>query len=359
MAGIRDRGHYWQIWWWTDKERFWDKLDKLNYSKKKDAYNEAVLREVSKENAVSRNISFWEFATSYITDRKPAPSTLETFTETINHFEAFLQDKIMSQVDESIVKDYIKQNKGVRSTSALNRDIVYLKQIIKDALEKEVIRRFNLKEIKSFPIEKKNPVLPTDKEREQILRWFKKNEPYFFAWIYFVITFGWRKSEFIKMVRPDIDLENKIIYIRHAKTGERKHDLSEQDCVVWNEHFLLLKKMKKYSDVGLVYPPLGISKSGYIGKNILLYHLKRSCKELGIQKNIYNHLFRHWVATKILQSGGTAEDVKTRTGHKDTDTIMRYYLHATPESVKRARAMTEVNLGLVLKSVPESVPERS
>jgi integrase len=359
MAGVRDRGHYWQIWWWTDKERFWDKLDKLNYPKKRDAYNEAVLREASKENAVRKNIPFREFAINYITDKKPAHSTLETFTETINHFEAFLKGKIMSQVDEKTVKEYINQKKRIRSNSAINRDIVYLKQIIRDALDKQIIRKFDFKGITYLPIERKNPVLPTDREREQILKWFKKNEPYFFAWIYYVITFGWRKSEFIKMVRPDIDLESRIIYIRHAKTGERKHDLSEQDCVVWNEHFLLLKRMKKYSDTGLVYPPLKKSNSGFIGKNILLRKLKDACEALEIRKNIYNHLFRHWVATKILQSGGTAEDVKTRTGHKDTETIMKYYLHATPESVKRARAVTEVNLGLVPKSVPTTVPERS
>ena len=211
MAGVRDRGHYWQIWWWMDKKRFWDKLDKLNYPKKKDAYNEAVLREASRENAVRKSITFREFATNYITDRKPAPSTLETFTETINHFKDFLLGKTMFQVDEKTVKEYINQKKGIRSNSAINRDIVYLKQIIRDALDKQIIRKFDFKGITTLPIEKKNPVLPTDKEREMILKWFKKNEQYFFAWMYFVITFGWRKGEFIKMVRPDIDLENRII----------------------------------------------------------------------------------------------------------------------------------------------------
>jgi integrase len=98
----------------------------------------------------------------------------------------------------------------------------------------------------------------------------------------------------------DVDIQGSSLYIKNTKTKEQRLEkLTEQDCVILNEHLLLLKKMKRYNPTGFLFPS---KNGGLIGKNTILRKIKRACKELGITKNITNHLFRHYVVNTILDS---------------------------------------------------------
>ncbi|MGA2774919.1 MAG: site-specific integrase [Candidatus Omnitrophota bacterium] len=338
----------------VDSKQKFATIPKSKYPGKKDAKDEAGRRELG--GILTKDTAFKDFALQVLESKRPSDATREVFLETVHHFDIFLQKRSrqsMEDYSESLLNDYknSKHDEG-RSKSGINRDLDYLKEIGKSALNKRLVTKFDPKEIRSFPFEKKVWILPTQEERLKILKWFYKNKPYFYAWIYFVITRGWRRSEFRKMLISDVDLASKIVYIRNAKTEPRPAKLTDQDCMVFNEHIILLKKMKKYKPDGLLYPPFH-KGTDFIGKDLLLNYVKRACKELDIKKNITNHIFRHWVVTNILDNTANVEVVKAITGHKDSATIFKYYAHATPENVARGLEITKIDTGLMPKVMPK------
>ncbi len=184
-----------------------------------------------------------------------------------------------------------------------------------------------------------------------ILTWFKKNEPLYYPWIYFEATRGWRRDELRFMRINAVDLAGNILYVRKTKTKEqRAARLSQEDCLVLNEHIILLKDKGLYHPTGFLFPS---SKRNLIGKNKILEKLKKARTALGITKNITNHSFRHYVVTKITNETANIEVVKAITGHKDMRTIQDHYIHANPEMVDQALEITKVDTGLIQKRVPK------
>jgi site-specific recombinase XerD len=347
MAGVRNRKRYWQIWWYVDRERYWCRLSKVDYPKRKDALKEAFKRELEAKDYIRPDVSFKQYAYSFLSERQLSTVSFEKYDKFIRSFDEFLCKRsviTLKQITETTISDYVIYKQRTHKPASINRDIVYLKLILRSAFERGIISRMPLNVIKSLKIEKQIKILPTREEREQILKWFGKNEPLFYAWIYFEITRGWRKDELRKMKISDVDLQGNILYIKNTKTKEQRLEkLTEQDCLVLNEHLLFLKKIKRYNPAGFLFPS---KDGGLIGKNTILRKIKRACRELGITKNITNHLFRHYVVTSILDSTANIEVVKAITGHKDTKTILQHYAHATSENVKKGLEITKVNTEL-------------
>lgn len=61
-----------------------------------------------------------------------------------------------------------------------------------------------------------------------------------------------------------------------------------------------------------------------LAQNPINNDLKVRCKALGIEKNIYCHLFRHSYITAMLENGVDVSDVGVIVGHRDPKTTMRY-----------------------------------
>ncbi|MFC1510156.1 hypothetical protein ACFL49_00660 [Candidatus Omnitrophota bacterium] len=62
-------------------------------------------------------------------------------------------------------------------------------------------------------------------------------------------------------------------------------------------------------------------------------------------KNITNHIFRHYVVTKITNEPANIEVVKAITGNKNSKTIQDHYIHANPELVEKALEITRIDVG--------------
>lgn len=153
-----------------------------------------------------------------------------------------------------------------------------------------------------------------------------------------------------------IDIGGNKLYVRHTKTGEQRlANLNQEDCLVLNEHLVILKKKKLYQPNGLLFPS---KQGGLVGKNTVLRKIKRACKRLGIEKNITNHSFRHYVVTEILDHTANVEVVKAITGHKDTKTIFEHYTHAKSEMVNKALEITHIDTGLVSKKNSQKVCQK-
>ncbi len=347
MAGVRQKGKSWQIWWMVDGKRTWATLAMADYPKKKEAFNEACRRESEGAVLFRKNTTFKDYALAYIIRNKVSPESSRKARNMLQRFSAFAPNCIMRDFTPDKANDYLSFYKDKFSSKTLRDDMEYIKTIVRDAIYKQVTKPFEFKEIKLPKVEKKLVVLPTQTERQNILDWVKVNRPLYYAWLYFVVTRGWRQGEFREMLVSDVDLENKIIYIRHTKTDEqRQASLTDQDCVVLNEHFIILKNLGKFSESGLFIP----ARRGKVtSRNTLLRIVKEACKNLGITKNITNHSFRHWVVSEILSKGHGVESVKAMTEHRDSETIYRYYAHPMPRAIEGAIEATRVDTGFKKK----------
>ena len=355
MAGARNRGHYWQIWWLIYQEgkriRKWDKLSKLNFPNKRSAEREAVRREIERDRAIETDCGFREYATVFMNNKHVAASSVSRYDLTIRAFDNFLSkthpDIKFKEITEQIINDFIKERKLKYSPVGINISLRLLRELFNSAVQKKIIERSPVEYIKYFREEKKVKELPTKDEINKILKWFRENEPLYYLWIYFEATRGWRRDELRFLKLNAVDLRGEMLYIRKTKMKEQRIiSLSREDCLVLNEHIILLKNIKLYHPTGYVFP--GVD-GGLVDKNKVLKKLKKACKGVGITKNITNHSFRHYVVTSILDKTANIEVVKAITGHKDTRTILDHYAHPRKEMVDKALEITRVDTGLLSK----------
>lgn len=349
MAGVRKKGKNWQIWWINHQlrpSRQWETLSRFEFRTKREASREALRREIEGLHPEKHNPDFIEYVEAFIKDQHVEASTAQRNLYVVKAFSDFLRKRHpkvkLKGVTETIIRQYIALRSERYSPAGINIDLRFLRQVFNDAVIKGIRKESPLKHVKYLREEKKVAILPTKKEVQAILSWFMKNEPLLYAWLYFEATRGWRRDELRWMKVRDVDIEGNVIYIINTKTKtQRVATLKETDCLVLNEHIILLKKLNRYSFNGYLFP----SRTGNVlGKNRMLEKIKKAARALGIKKNITNHLFRHYIVTRITNQTGNKEVVKAVTGHKDSRTIDEHYVHADPEAVDKALEITKVDV---------------
>jgi len=366
MAGVADRGDSWQPWHRVEVEPgkpkrrvFGQRLKKTEWTKTA-AENEAGRLELLAGGGLSKNCTFKEFALNCLANKGGAFDTTEKYERTINGFSYFLENKkyseTLSSVTKTVIDEFIKNCLKDHRPTGVNPYITYLRQIFDAANDKQLIRGNPMKDIRNFPAKKIPREIPTTEERDRMLVWFKKNEPLFFAWLYFMATRGWRRGELRAMKVKDVDVAGARVYIWTTKGDEpRTARLDAQDCMVLNEHMLYLKKRGLYALNGYLFPS---RNGGLKNRDALNLKFKVACQELGITKKITCHTWRYFVVTSILDKTANIEVVKAITGHRDAQTIIDHYAQATPENVQRGLEITQVDLGLTPRKKKKSVSNR-
>lgn len=169
---------------------------------------------------------------------------------------------------------------------------------------------------------------------------------------------GLRSLEVIRLRVQDIDFSQKQILIRAAKGNkDRVTFLPENITLALKQQ---IEKAKKLHDkdlengYGEVYLPNALSRkypnaaksfvwqylfpaqsisvdprSGkrmrhHVDKSALQKAIRKSLSELGIQKRVTPHVFRHSFATHMLEDGANIRMVQTLLGHKDVKTTEIY-----------------------------------
>lgn len=351
-VGVVERGDSWRIWWYVDGKRQFDTLPKEICQTYQRAFEEAMRRKY--EGFVNEEtITFEDWCTKYIaTKRDINPEPLQRYS---GHFNGFLKKKGYDQRMKKISQDQIKEflhyyeNEPGHNANGAKKALEYLREIFKAAVKnkKKVISADPTDGIKKPKQQKEIKILPSKQDKEKIAKWFLKNDRLMFTQLYFEARFGWRRSELGKMIVSDIDFDRERIRVKHYKQKDAKeYALDQEMLTILNEHIILLKKRNLYRKDGFLFP----SRTGKMkNKDFLLNKLKKAAKELGIEKNITNHIFRHSAITEMLDAGLKPEDVKQLTGHKDTATILNFYSHASKEQVDRGLQVTRLELGKEMK----------
>lgn len=139
---------------------------------------------------------------------------------------------------------------------------------------------------------------------------------------------GLRASEVANLRMSGLDLERKRIRV-HAGKGKNYSLVNLTDEAV--------AYVKDYIEHGRPQPAPGfedlvmLSYNGKrLGRNILWTMIKRTAFRVGIEKNVYPHLFRHSMITHMAEKGLSASLIKEQSRQKKLDTVQRYIHHSEP-----------------------------
>ncbi len=136
---------------------------------------------------------------------------------------------------------------------------------------------------------------------------------------------GLRRNEGVSLDVKDILLKEKLVYVRKGKyykeryvpiTEAVKEDL-EQYIYIAREKILTFKNIKTEA----LFLSIQVKR---IHGNSLIVRLRQLLDKTGIHKAIGLHSLRHSIATHLLQSGMTLEEVSSFLGHASLESTQIY-----------------------------------
>jgi len=134
---------------------------------------------------------------------------------------------------------------------------------------------------------------------------------------------GLRRSELTKLDLEDVDLERKILTVRKGKGGKSRVVPLGEKAVYWVNYYL--QKGRPRLEIDFNERALFISGYGTrINSSYLGNWVKRSMKQVGIEKEGSCHLLRHTCATHMLDNGADIRYIQQLLGHASLDTTQIY-----------------------------------
>jgi integrase/recombinase XerD len=137
---------------------------------------------------------------------------------------------------------------------------------------------------------------------------------------------GLRRSEGISLDVKDVLLKERLVFVRSGKgyreryvpmTGAVMDDLEEYICQA-REHILSFKSNTKQEALFLSM------RDKRLCGNQVIARLQKLAQAVGINKPVGLHTLRHSIATHLLQSGMTLEEVGRFLGHSSLESTQIY-----------------------------------
>jgi site-specific recombinase XerD len=264
-----------------------------------------------------RNINFFDFAESFVTDYKK--KDLRIIKATLKHFKTFVdKPKLkLTDVSPSIMndyKDYLNDDSGLTGESPHNY-FTRFKKILKDAEVKGLIRDNPTKDIrfqrKTSDDELRKQVL-TSEELQKLVNIECGNNELKKAFLFTCYT-GLGYAEIKKLKWGNIK-ENRLT-TRREKTNQ-KIELKLKESLISS-----LGERGKNDD--MIFNLLNASGNS-ISDSGINKCLKNWVERAKIDKHITFYCGRHTFATQLLQYGANLKTVADAMGHANTRNTIKY-----------------------------------
>ena len=291
------------------------------FETKKEA--QEVLFNYNKNPLLFSGKTFKEIKTLWLSSikEKILPETFKNVVINLKHFEILNENKISDIKLFQLQKIFndMDYSRGYKSNckSVLNR-------IFNFALKNDFI---DSNKVQFVELGKKNIVVErkifTKDEINILWQNLKVNNVYI---ILILIYTGMRIGELLALKVCDVDLDNKVIYIRKSKTSSGIRTIPIPDKILSlfienifyeNEYFILSKNLTPLSYMTFKYR-----------FNVLL-------EKLGIQKHTI-HDTRHTFATMLNNADANSTSIIKLIGHSDFSTTENVYTHKDIEELRKA-----------------------
>lgn len=257
-------------------------------------------------------------------DRKFSRNTLDAYIRDINNFIDYLENNKVSSIDDvnkSIIIEYLMELKNDgRANSTISRNLASIRSMFQYLLNKRIVSEDPTFNLKSYPTEKKAPIILTTKEIDSLIS--KPNSETMKgardkAMIHLISNTGLRVSQLINLDISDINLDSGVVYIKEETTRSIQIDKATAESVK-----IYLKKYRKLYDEE---DPLFINMYGNrLSRQGFWKILRYYANKLGLDKSITPHTLRHSFAANLVENGVELEKVQQMLGHNDRSTTEIY-----------------------------------
>ena len=216
-------------------------------------------------------------------------------------------------------------NKGKRAPATINRYYAWLKRLFNVALREGKIEKNPVVGVKFFKEPAGRLRFLTEGEEQRLK---EVMAPKHWGMVNFALNTGLRRGEQFGLRWQDIDLENRVLTIPRAKSGETRH------VPLNDEAMAALKGLDSWMTSPWVFSsPVNPGKSRdaqAVYNRIYLPALERA----GIKDAVW-HTLRHTFASGLVMAGVDLRTVQELMGHKDIKMTLRYS-HLSPSHLKDA-----------------------
>ena len=252
-----------------------------------------------------------------------SPATLKKYLEYNKKFLAFTGKSARSITGQDVKKymAHLMTEKG-HKPATINLTVSAIKFYYAIMLKKPIFS-----DIKLPKIEKKIPTVLTKKEVKDLLASTKN--PKHRLLIEFLYSSGLRVSEAVKLKVNDLDLNEKMGYVRSGKgKKDRNIILSTNLIKSLNSYLSNRKTPSEY---------IFQSKGHHISVRMAQKVVQDSAKQAKIKKRVFCHALRSSFATHLLEAGTDIRIIQELLGHSDISTTQRYTKVST-EQLKKVKS---------------------
>ena len=316
----------------TQKEVI-NKLNEVKYQMNNDIYVEKngiklvkIMEDIREEKLASNTISGGQYARLKWTINKIKNSKLGEMKiqdVTKNDIQEFLNS--IKDLSDSYIKKLYEQFVQAYRRAEIKKYITYnpMYEVIKPKSDKQtkVVEALDINVQKAFT--------------EYLNKVSIENEPYkniFLIQMYM----GLRIGEVLALSTENIDLENKLLYVKRTLTNDKEFAIilgNKTKTYAGNRtlpipDFLvpIFEEQLKYANENL-YNLIFTTNDNYIRTSEINKELKRIFEEelKTSSKNICTHCLRHTYGTRCVEAGMTAVVLQRLMGHKDVTVTLNTY----------------------------------
>lgn len=316
----------------TQKEVI-NKLNEVKYQMNNDIYVEKngiklvkIMEDIREEKLASNTISGGQYARLKWTINKIKNSKLGEMKiqdVTKNDIQEFLNS--IKDLSDSYIKKLYEQFVQAYRRAEIKKYITYnpMYEVIKPKSDKQtkVVEALDINAQKAFT--------------EYLNKVSIENEPYkniFLIQMYM----GLRIGEVLALSTENIDLENKLLYVKRTLTNDKEFAIilgNKTKTYAGNRtlpipDFLMpiFEEQIKYSNENL-HNLIFTTNDNYIRTSAINKELKRIFEEelKTSSKNISTHCLRHTYGTRCIEAGMTAVVLQRLMGHKDVTVTLNTY----------------------------------
>ncbi len=239
--------------------------------------------------------------------------TVKTYSWCVARFLHRIRKEPRS-VTKHDIKEYltILAERGV-SASTLNVHLQALKFAFDNLLGKRLYIR--------LPCSKTGERLPEVLTQDEVVRLFAaiRNERQRLM-VSLLYAAGLRVSELVQLRVRDLDIENRVGWVRHGKGDKDRPFIIAERLIEDLQRLVAAKTLDSW-----LFP--GWNGNHYSARSIAAV-LERASHDAGIWKNVHPHTMRHSFATHLLENGAGVAELQGLLGHASAETTM-VYVHLT------------------------------
>lgn len=259
--------------------------------------------------------------------------TIRHYIADLHRLHAYLAGSVFNgeyavlEIKRKHLEEYLVYLKDVRGNADQTRDAVLtsIKSFLNYLLDNDYVEKNVAK-----PIIIKVPIRERDFLTQSEIKDFisKIDHPVLYGVIWTILLAGLRVSEVVQLNVQDVDLTERMLFIRQAKgKKDRMIPISKTLFQILSDYENIA--MENRTSYFATYQTLSISEQ-YINKKIKQYR-----EAAGIEKRVSAHVLRHSFGSMLANQNCPVQIIQRLLGHSNIRTTS-IYLHTSKSEMKQA-----------------------